>query len=183
MESRVRIRPIGIAPLRLSRRQIRLRVDGIATHTNSSQYPTFLDPIVDRIMASVPAMQLAKKAGINAAATRLVDSDGVPVTLVRRFDRTADGRRLMYVSAATLLGVERDAPQEHFYTEIVDALRLHGAAVQADIEELWRRITFPILITNVDDHLHNHGVLHADRGLGDWPRLSISIPFQIGSGS
>lgn len=35
---------------------------------------------------------------------------------------------------------------------------------RADIEELWRRIAFSILITNVDDHLVNHGFLHVDRG-------------------
>lgn len=113
----------------------------------------------------VLAMQLARKAGITAAETRLVDSDGVPITLVRRFDRTAEGRRLMYVSAATLLGVERGDPQEHAYTEIVDGLRVHGADVQADIEELWRRMAYSILITNVDDHLHNHGFLHVNHGL------------------
>jgi serine/threonine-protein kinase HipA len=28
---------------------------------------------------------------------------------------------------------------------------------------LWRRIAFSILITNVDDHLRNHGFLHEDR--------------------
>jgi serine/threonine-protein kinase HipA len=113
----------------------------------------------------VLAMQLARKAGIDAALTRLVDSDGVPVALVRRFDRTADGKRILYASAATLLGVESTSPEEHSYTEIVDAIRVHGAAVQVDIEELWRRIAFSILITNVDDHLRNHGFLHADRGL------------------
>lgn len=113
----------------------------------------------------VLAMQLARQAGIHAAQTRLVDSDGVPVAIVRRFDRTPDGKRILYASAATLLGVESAAPEEHHYTEIVDALRVHGADVQADIEELWRRIAFSILITNVDDHLHNHGFLHADRGL------------------
>jgi serine/threonine-protein kinase HipA len=113
----------------------------------------------------VLAMTLAKAAGLDVAAARIVDSDGVPVALIRRFDRTADGRRLMYVSAATLLGVESAGAQEHSYTEIVDALRVNGAAAQADIEELWRRMAFSILITNVDDHLHNHGFLHAERGL------------------
>jgi len=44
---------------------------------------------------------LAKAAGINAGAARIIDGDGLPVALVRRFDRTLDGRRLMYVSAAT----------------------------------------------------------------------------------
>lgn len=46
------------------------------------------------------------------------------------------------------------------FSEIVDAIRQHGADAQADIEELWRRIAFYILISNVDDHLHNHGFLH-----------------------
>ncbi len=113
----------------------------------------------------VLAMRLAKEAGIAAADVRLVDSDGVPVALVRRFDRTLDGGRLMYVSAATLLGVESADSQEHSYAEIVDALRVHGAAVQTDVEELWRRIAYSILITNVDDHLHNHGFLHVEHGL------------------
>lgn len=113
----------------------------------------------------VLAMTLAKAAGLNVAAARLVESDRVPVALIRRFDRTLDGRRLMYVSAATLLGVESAGAQEHSYTEIVDALRVNGAAAQADIDELWRRIAFSILITNVDDHLRNHGFLHAERGL------------------
>ncbi len=112
----------------------------------------------------VLAMKLAASAGIRVAPASLVDSDGVPVALIRRFDRTPGGQRIMYVSAATLLGVEAGS-QEHSYTEIVDALRVHGAAAQADIEELWRRLAFSILITNVDDHLHNHGFLHAERGL------------------
>jgi serine/threonine-protein kinase HipA len=55
-------------------------------------------------------------------------------------------------------------PDEHSYTEIVDAIRQHGARAQADVEELWRRIAFSILITNVDDHLLNHGFLHVQRG-------------------
>ena len=95
---------------------------------------------------------------------RLVESGGLPVALIRRFDRTEAGRRLMYVSAATLLGAHSDDARDHFYTEIVDAIRVHGADSRADIEELWRRMAFSILITNVDDHLHNHGFLHVNHG-------------------
>ena len=112
----------------------------------------------------VLAMRLATAAGVTAADARLIDSDGTPIALIRRFDRPDGGRRLMYISAATLLGVEPTDPSEHTYTEIVDAIRVHGAAATADIEELWRRIAFGILITNVDDHLHNHGFLHVKHG-------------------
>jgi serine/threonine-protein kinase HipA len=112
----------------------------------------------------VLAMQLARKAGLQVADARLVDSDGVPVALIRRFDRSDGGGRIPYVSAATFLGVDPADAQEHFYTEMVDALRTHGADVQPDIEELWRRMVYSVLITNVDDHLHNHGFLHARCG-------------------
>ncbi len=112
--------------------------------------------------AEVLAMTLAADAGIRAAQARLVSSDGVPVALVRRFDRV-DGERLMYSSAATLMGATAGGLTEHTYAEMVDTIRVYGAAPQDDIEELWRRIAFSILITNVDDHLHNHGFLHVER--------------------
>ncbi len=112
----------------------------------------------------VLAMQLAKTSGLRVAEARLVDSDGVPVALIRRFDRTDDRGRIPYVSAATILGADPADSQEHSYTEIVDALRIHGADVQLDMEELWRRMAFFVLITNVDDHLRNHGFLHVSHG-------------------
>ena len=62
-----------------------------------------------------------------------------------------------------MLGVEVTEPEEHTYTEIVDAIRVHGADARGDIEELWRCIAFSILITNVDDHLRNHGFMQEDR--------------------
>lgn len=111
----------------------------------------------------VLALTLAKQAGINAAAARIVESENFPVALIRRFDRRGRGDRIMYISAATMLGVEVTEADNHTYTEIVDAIRVHGAEVQTDIEELWRRIAFSILITNTDDHLRNHGFLHEDR--------------------
>ncbi len=55
------------------------------------------------------------------------------------------------------------------YLEIVDALRQHGAAPKEDMEQLWRRLVFNILISNTDDHLRNHGFLYA--GQAGW-RLS-----------
>lgn len=109
----------------------------------------------------VLALHLARRAGIHAAEARIVMSDDVPVAVIRRFDRTGGGR-IPYVSAATLMGV--GSTEEHTYTEMVDAIRVSGAAVQQDVEELWRRIAFSILVNNVDDHLHNHGFLHVQHG-------------------
>jgi serine/threonine-protein kinase HipA len=130
-------------------------------HLAIGKFPSVLDGRAVT-KGEVLAMTLAREAGITAAEARLVESAGLPVALIRRFDRTPSGQRLMYVSAATLLGASDG--KEHFYTEIVDAIRRHGASAQADIEELWRRMAFSILISNVDDHLHNHGFLHTSRG-------------------
>jgi serine/threonine-protein kinase HipA len=107
------------------------------------------------------ALRLATAAGIKAAHGDLIDSDGAPVAMIKRFDRSDAGDRIPYISAATMLGADSGDRDIHTYTEIVDALRIHGAASREDIEELWRRIAFSILITNVDDHLHNHGFLHS----------------------
>jgi serine/threonine-protein kinase HipA len=53
--------------------------------------------------------------------------------------------------------------------EIVDVLRRYGAAPKRDMEALWRRIIFNIMISNTDDHLRNHGFLY--EGPDGW-RLS-----------
>jgi serine/threonine-protein kinase HipA len=113
----------------------------------------------------VLALHLARAAGIHVADARLIEIDGSPVALIRRFDRLKGGDRLMYISAATMLGIERTDPEEHSYMEIVDAIRVNGAHAQVDIEELLRRIAFSVLITNIADHLLNHGFLHEARGL------------------
>ncbi|MBF0360540.1 MAG: type II toxin-antitoxin system HipA family toxin [Oligoflexia bacterium] len=132
-------------------------------HLSIGKFPSIRDerPVTK---GEVLALQLARDAGINAAKAKIVDSDGIPVALIRRFDRASSGERLMYISAATLLGVEANSSEQHTYTEIVDAIRIHGANVQEDIAELWRRISFSILITNTDDHLLNHGFLHTHHG-------------------
>ena len=132
-------------------------------HLSIGKFPSIAD---ERAVTKgeVLALNLASAAGIAAAKARLINSDGTPVALIRRFDRHVNGERAMYISAATMLGVERTDPNEHSYTEIVDVIRMYGAEVQADIDELWRRIAFSILITNIDDHLLNHGFLHVTRG-------------------
>lgn len=45
------------------------------------------------------------------------------------------------------------------YPEIVDTLAQHGARGRTDAHALYRRVVFSVLISNVDDHLRNHGFL------------------------
>jgi serine/threonine-protein kinase HipA len=50
------------------------------------------------------------------------------------------------------------------YPELVDVLTQHGAQTAVDAHELYRRMVFNVLISNVDDHLRNHGFLWVGRG-------------------
>ena len=45
------------------------------------------------------------------------------------------------------------------YPEIVNTLAEHGAQGKTDAHALYRRVVFNVLISNVDDHLRNHGFL------------------------
>lgn len=110
----------------------------------------------------VLALHIAKEAGIDAAQSQIIESKGTPIALIKRFDRGILGERIPYVSAATLLGIENTS-EIHTYTEIVDALKRYSADFKADSEELWKRIALTILITNVDDHMRNHGFLHVEK--------------------
>ena len=40
----------------------------------------------------------------------------------------------------------------------------HGTQVDANLEQLWRRIVCNIAISNTDDHLRNHGFILTDKG-------------------
>lgn len=111
----------------------------------------------------VLALLLASKAGINAAAARIELVQGTPVAIVKRFDRTDSGARIPYMSGATLLQVSRG--DEHAYTEVVDVMRQKCANFAKDAQQLWRRLVFSHLITNVDDHLQNIGFLYVGDGL------------------
>jgi serine/threonine-protein kinase HipA len=110
----------------------------------------------------VLALKLAALAGIDAAQARIVLLGEVPVAVIRRFDRDQADGRIPYQSAASLLQASRE--EDRSYTEIADAIRAHGHAPTQDVRQLWRRLVFNLLITNVDDHLQNHGFLHVAHG-------------------
>ena len=115
----------------------------------------------------VLALRLAAMAGIDSAQARTVMVQNQPVAVIRRFDRTPEDHRIPYISAATLLQANRD--DEHSYTEILDVMRSSCENFVKDARQLWRRLVFNHLITNVDDHLQNMGFLYS--GHNQW-RLS-----------
>lgn len=106
------------------------------------------------------ALRLAERAGIATPSHELLQVAGKTVLLSRRFDRVGP-HRIPFLSAMSMTG-SRDG-QRGSYPEIVDAMVAHGAQARADAQALYRRVAFNVLISNVDDHLRNHGFLWLDR--------------------
>ncbi|MCP1107725.1 HipA domain-containing protein [Serratia nevei] len=131
----------------------------------------------------VNALAVGCELNVAAADARKFASDH-HCFLVRRFDRTPEGRRLHFASAMTMTGhVDGDdASTGVSYLELAEVLIQQGAQTNVDLRELWSRIVFNILVSNTDDHLRNHGfILVPGRG---W-RLSEAydmnpVPFANG---
>ncbi|TAH07815.1 MAG: type II toxin-antitoxin system HipA family toxin [Sphingobacteriia bacterium] len=127
--------------------------------------------------------QLAINAGINVAEGKLLQFNNKHHTyLTKRFDRTAAGERIHFASAMTLLGhIDGEDASGASYLELMEFISRHGAAVEKDLEELWRRIVFSICVKNTDDHLRNHGFLLTEKGWLLSPAYDIN-PNEYGKG-
>jgi serine/threonine-protein kinase HipA len=108
------------------------------------------------------AMTLASQAGIRVAETMPVRLSGGHAIAVKRFDRKHAGR----VHCLTAHVALRAAHERFGYPELAQLLRRRGVTAGdryiADMQELFRRMVFNILIDNTDDHEKNHALLVTD---------------------
>lgn len=118
---------------------------------------------VDVPLIEHAAMTLAARAGITVAQTQVVPLAGENALAVRRYDR--DGAlRIHCISAGTALRAQTIAGQEPElgYPALAQLLRRAGLAEAdlnlLDMQELFRRMVFNILIDNTDDHEKNHAL-------------------------
>jgi serine/threonine-protein kinase HipA len=118
-------------------------------------------------------LELARACRINSAQSRIETLAGRDVLLVKRFDREkteAGYLRSRMISALTILRTE-DTHQHRdrwSYVLLAEELRRISANPKQDAAEIFRRMVFNALISNIDDHPRNHSALAKDK---DW-RLS-----------
>ncbi len=115
-------------------------------------------------------LALARACGVHVSQSKVETVGDREVLLVKRFDRerTADGyRRARMLSALTLLRSEEapDINRPWSYVVLAEELRRISAEPEADAPELFRRMCFNALISNVDDHPRNHAIIARD---ADW---------------
>lgn len=118
-------------------------------------------------------LELAKSCGISVATSRVETVAGKDVLLVRRFDRDKAAKaytRARMISGLTLLRAEETpgAGDRWSYVLMAEELRRVVQEPRKDAHELFRRMAFNALISNIDDHPRNHALVARER---EW-RLS-----------
>lgn len=128
--------------------------------------------------------QIAARCGIRTAENMLLKFSGRHHTyLSKRFDRGADGERIHYASAMTLLGY-RDSDARELgasYLELAELISKISCTIRQDLEEMWTRMVFNICVSNTDDHLRNHGFLLTPKGWRLSPAFDMN-PNETGAG-
>ena len=121
--------------------------------------------------------ELALICGLNVPEAKCESfSKNGSTFLVKRFDRSAEKKRIHFVSAMTVLGKTdgNDAQDGTSYLDIAQCIQQLGSKPKEDLTELWKRIVFSIAVTNTDDHLRNHGFLFDGKGLRLSPMYDVN---------
>jgi serine/threonine-protein kinase HipA len=130
-------------------------------------------------------LQLAQRCGITKAESRIETVAGKDVLLVKRFDRqaVADGyTRSRMISGLTVLRTD-DAVSNRdrwSYILLVEEMRRVVQEPKRDARELFRRMVFNALISNLDDHPRNHALLAPDRQWQLSPAYDLTPAPQVG---
>jgi serine/threonine-protein kinase HipA len=109
-------------------------------------------------------LMLARECGLQVAESKVVTIGEHDAVLINRFDRektTAGYRRGRMLSALTLLRSDESYQdrEKWSYVLLVEELRRISSQPRTDAPELFRRMCFNALISNIDDHPRNHAVI------------------------
>lgn len=126
------------------------------------------------VKAEAVAMDIARRCGVRAASTEVVECVDRDVLLVERFDRdpTPAHRRSM-VSALTILELPEHAARHATYHELADRIRSRFRNPDDTLHELFRRIVVNVAVSNTDDHARNHAAFWDGTALELTPAYDI----------
>lgn len=117
---------------------------------------------LDIVSLEAATMELAHRAGINTARTKLLPLGSRKCLLVERFDINKSGGRNHLISMQTLL--KADGYYYASYRDLAEVIKHISAAPQRDLHMLFRQMIFNVMIGNTDDHLKNFCMLHDVEG-------------------
>lgn len=117
---------------------------------------------LDVVGLEAAAMELARKAGLETAVTKLVPVGNRKCLMVERFDINEAGGRNHLISMQTLF--KADNYYNAGYRDLADVIRHIAGQPRQNLYMLYRQMVFNVMIGNTDDHLKNFLMLHDDSG-------------------
>ncbi|MBF6619562.1 MAG: type II toxin-antitoxin system HipA family toxin [Patulibacter sp.] len=123
---------------------------------------------------------MARAAGVEMAACRLLEEGGRRHFMTRRFDRTDDGDKLHAQTLGGIAHLDYNQADVHRYEQAF--LVMHQLDLPAaQREQQFRRMVFNVVARNQDDHVKNIGFL-MDRS-GTWrlsPAYDVTYAYRPG---
>ena len=118
-------------------------------------------------------MSMAKEAGVNTANFELIEESGSYHLLLERFDRTKNDEKIHMCTASGLMHIDISVAQTTTYENLM-MLTKKITKSQEEVEELFRRMVFNVLVFNFDDHAKNFAFLMDKKG-----KWSLSPAYDI----
>ena len=148
------------------------------TEDDGSEWLAKFSSSDDRVFSVVNAegamLELARRAGMNVADSKVVPSLGREVLLVHRFDRDGAGGRRHAVSGLTMAQTDEMYARYVSYPQILDVLREYAKDATKPGPELFQRIAMNIAISNNDDHARNHAAFWDGKHLELTPAYDLA---------
>lgn len=107
--------------------------------------------------------RMALAAGVEMSECRLFEENGRSHFMTRRFDRTADGRKIFMQSLCGIAHMDFNQAGAYGYEQAMDIARRLGLGRDA-LEQLFRRMVFNVMARNQDDHTKNIAFLMNQKG-------------------
>ncbi len=107
--------------------------------------------------------RMALAAGIEMSECRLYEEGGRSHFMTRRFDRTAEGRKIFMQTLCGIAHMDFNQAGAYSYEQAMDVALKIGLGKDA-LEQLFRRMIFNVMARNQDDHTKNISFLMNKRG-------------------
>jgi serine/threonine-protein kinase HipA len=117
---------------------------------------------------------MAVEAGIEMTECRLHHEGGRSHFMTKRFDRSANGRKLHMQSLGAIAHFDYRQPESYSYEQAIQVIRRMGLS-RKDMDQMVLRAIFNVVGRNCDDHVKNIAFLMNRRG--EWclsPGFDIS---------
>jgi serine/threonine-protein kinase HipA len=108
--------------------------------------------------------RMAQSAGIVMSECHLLEENNRRHFMTRRFDRTAEGKKIHMQSLCALAHFDFNAPGAYSYEQAFSVIRRIIPDPVDALEQMFRRMVFNILARNQDDHVKNTAFLMDRKG-------------------